>query len=478
MHSAYKSQGKKGMGKDDFRKMQQPQLQTVLRVNMQCQCEGCRSKIRSVLKKIKGVETCKIDLEQGKVTVIGEVDPAKLVETLSRKTDKHVELWGFPKAMNMNMTNLNNNQMKNIHVAAETGKGGKGPQKQGGGGGQEMMNLHQMFPKAALNGKGGGGMDGGGDFKMPPQFKDMKMMMPPSKDQKAVKFQLPDNDFEDDDEFTDDESFDDESDDDFDGHDDHIHSGGAKNAGGGGGGGKKGFSFSNVPLLKRLGSKKEEKSEHEGGNKKGGKKGDESHNPKHGGGKNNGKKDGDSFEHAKTDGKKEGKGHGGNNGGGGGKNMKGGQKEGGGQAIDVGKPGPDFAKNMGQMGRNMGHGQMAFGANYPMGGQMGNFKDTQGIPMPGMSGGGAQYPPGMAHGYNNPYSNQQQQQQYMAMMMNQRQHQQQQQPPPYWNGMNNMNPMMYGRPMNYGPPPTPPHAMDNHFTHYFNDENTNSCSIM
>ncbi|KAL8240286.1 hypothetical protein R6Q59_013641, partial [Mikania micrantha] len=46
--------------------------------NIQCACEGCNHKIKRPLSKIDGVRETTIDLEQGKVTVYGAVNPATL----------------------------------------------------------------------------------------------------------------------------------------------------------------------------------------------------------------------------------------------------------------------------------------------------------------------------------------------------------------------------------------------------------------
>nr|GEY44176.1 heavy metal-associated isoprenylated plant protein 33-like [Tanacetum cinerariifolium] len=52
-------------------------LQTcVLRVNIQCACDGCKQKIKKLLNKVDGVYQTSIDLDQGKVTVYGNADPA------------------------------------------------------------------------------------------------------------------------------------------------------------------------------------------------------------------------------------------------------------------------------------------------------------------------------------------------------------------------------------------------------------------
>ncbi|KAJ6354032.1 hypothetical protein OIU76_002958 [Salix suchowensis] len=80
-------------------------------------------------------------------------------------------------------------------------------------------------------------------------------------------------------------------------------------------------------------------------------------------------------------------------------------------------------------------------------------------------GGGGGYYQEMGQG--NPYS----QQQYMAMMMNQQRQ----------NGNDMFQPMMYAPPhpaINYMQPPIPPHTASDQYTHVFNDENTDSCSVM
>jgi hypothetical protein len=74
---------------------------------------------------------------------------------------------------------------------------------------------------------------------------------------------------------------------------------------------------------------------------------------------------------------------------------------------------------------------------------------------------------GQGQGQGNPYN-----QQYMAMMMNQQRQQQ---------GNEMFQPMMYARPqpaVNYMPPPMPPSMATDQYTHFFSDENTESCRIM
>ncbi|XP_047968966.1 heavy metal-associated isoprenylated plant protein 37-like [Salvia hispanica] len=61
----------------------------VLRVNIHC--EGCQQKVKKILQRIEGVYQVKIDAEQQKVTVSGNVDSATLVKKLV-KAGKHAEL--------------------------------------------------------------------------------------------------------------------------------------------------------------------------------------------------------------------------------------------------------------------------------------------------------------------------------------------------------------------------------------------------
>ncbi|XAR52570.1 hypothetical protein NMG60_11020713 [Bertholletia excelsa] len=442
------------MNKQDFYK---PQT-LVLRVNIHC--NGCKQKVRKVLKKIDGVDAISIDVDQGKVCVVGHVDPAILIRKLE-KSGKHAELWGAQKAPNLNHLNA---QFKNMQI--EFGKGGKDLKPQKGGKDQ---------------GKGGGGK--GGKIVIPNQFKDMKGIS--SKDQKSVKFNLPSHDDDDDycdsfdeDEFDDD--YDDELDDGFEDygfdvpqkapnkgmpfmgnvHGPHATNGmisGQKGGGGyNGGNGTKGNSFEIPIQMKGMGAS------NDGKNGTGGKKGGA------GGGNNK-------VGNQNQNGKNGGNGKGGNNGGfgggghgngGGGWGMKSGGKSDGSDVMGNMQPallGMEQGHNGMMMGgRKMGPmGQMGQMGNYPMG-QFGNFPAVQGLPAAAAAMNGGYYQ-GMGP-VGNPYN----QQQYMAMMMNQHR--------PYGGDM--YHPMMYSRPppptMAYGPLP----ATGESFTNFFSDENTNSCSIM
>ncbi|XP_039048732.1 heavy metal-associated isoprenylated plant protein 34-like isoform X2 [Hibiscus syriacus] len=503
------------MNKQDVMKMQT----WVLKVNIQCSCDGCKQKIRKLLQKVDGVYSCSINADQGKITVSGNVDPAVLIKKL-QKSGKHAQLWGGAQKGGCNNFP---NQFKNMNM--DVGKGGKDNKSQKGGGG------------------GNNQQKGGQKLVLPQHMQQMMKGFNPPKDQKSVKFHLPEDDGSDDDfddEF-DDEFDDDEEDDEFDDEElGHGHgqmqnkmvammgkgnggpnammNGQAMNGKKGGGGvdnGRKGVAIDMPMVMKGMGENNKEGKHGNGGkkggekNSKGGKGGD-----KHGGkkgrggggllgffkkdkggkdssarskkGKNEWDDDDDDYVNNKGSSHKGKGGHGGGGGGinngngakkGGGKNGDGGWshlKSGGFQDIDVlnhvkggggggvatghghhGHGGGGGGKNMGQMGFDMG--QMG---NYPMN-QMGDFAAVQGLPAPMNNGGG--YYQGMGPG--NPYN----QHQYMAMMTNQQRAN---------GGM--YQPMMYAQPYpqpSYGPPPMhPPHSES--YAHYFSDENANSCSIM
>ncbi|CAA7405967.1 unnamed protein product [Spirodela intermedia] len=170
----------------------------VLKVNIHC--EGCKQKVKKLLQKIDGVYTIAIDLDQGKVTVSGDVEPAALVKKLA-KAGKHAEII-LPKMQ-----------------PAERGKGGKKaptkPPKKvispgagaGEGKNQQSHQPLQMNPQLMQ--------------KMNPEqmqqllkgFRDLNL--PQLKNQASVKFAPPEEDDDDSSSEFDDE-FDDDFDDDFD----------------------------------------------------------------------------------------------------------------------------------------------------------------------------------------------------------------------------------------------------------------------
>ncbi|XP_047319387.1 heavy metal-associated isoprenylated plant protein 32-like [Impatiens glandulifera] len=481
------------MSKEEFLKAQT----CVLKVNIHC--DGCKDKVKKILQKIDGVYTTKIDAEQGKVTVSGNVEAATLIKKLA-KNGKHAEIWGgATKPANNNL----NNQLKNVQIEqAKSGNVNKGGQKgsnQPKGGAQQQQKQQGLNPQQPLQQKQQGMMNmnpqllqqmkGFQDLsKLPPQAKDLgKMGLPnnPNQIKKTVKFKLPEED-ELSDEFDEDE-FDDEDDYDDDELDDdtayppsqqQVPNKGKPNFMGNGQGGGKQQQMGNMMMNVQ--------------NKGGGGGGNNGGNAKKGAGgggggnapvqMNGGKKDGGGGNGNKNQ----------NQGGGGGKN--GGC--GGGGSFD-GKNGNNningngftklsngFPPNISSVGGGGGMGQMSQmghmgGGGMPISGAAhglpamaagppGGYFAGSGVDGSSMGGGGG----------GNQYYQQQQQQQMAAMMMNQQrangnerfQPMMYARAPPAVNYM----PMMYPYPSSYPPYPPPPDP----YTHAFSDENTSSCTLM
>jgi len=65
----------------------------VLRVSLHCQ--GCAGKVKKHISKMEGVTSFSIDLPKQKVTVVGNVTPLEVLESISRV--KNAELWPISK---------------------------------------------------------------------------------------------------------------------------------------------------------------------------------------------------------------------------------------------------------------------------------------------------------------------------------------------------------------------------------------------
>ncbi|KAL2661360.1 hypothetical protein AAZX31_03G219500 [Glycine max] len=467
------------MSKQDLLKVQS----CVLKVNIHC--DGCEQKVKKLLQKIDGVYSVRVDADEGKVVVAGDVDPAKLVKKLKRG-GKHAEICQNQKGEMMC------NQIQNYPI---------NPQFQNmqlGIGGKDNNNNHKGQKEK-------GTAAAAGQLAHFPILKGVQDLKVPAKEQKSVKFNLPEED-----EF---DASDDGYDEDGLGHGhpmqnkimpmmiNHNHkdnSGGSRNINGSV---KKADVIDQAMLFKGKGGNFDEAEADNDGGKKGSssqkdeiKKGDldkpkavgevDFHKKKNGKSENGllgrflgfGKKSkkGELEETTYTNKSK--------NQNSGAENKKG--KEG--KLEDHGNNDFDFhdyddtpphPKNgkSGKGSNNVKEGQMGpgpiMGNNLPMRHQMENIQAVQGLPA--MNGDGGYYQGvQMQHA---PYNNLQQH--YMGMMMNQHQHQQA-------NMNNNMypTPMMYGRPhpsMNYmPPPPMPSHPIADPITHTFSDENVESCSIM
>lgn len=64
-------------------------------VRVKMDCEGCERKVRRSVEGMKGVSSVQIDPKQHKLTVIGYVDPDKVVARVAHRTGKKAELWPY-----------------------------------------------------------------------------------------------------------------------------------------------------------------------------------------------------------------------------------------------------------------------------------------------------------------------------------------------------------------------------------------------
>ncbi|KAL1812192.1 hypothetical protein DCAR_0624389 [Daucus carota subsp. sativus] len=64
-----------------------------LNVSVHC-CDGCKKKVKKILRKTEGVLNVEIDTVEPKVTVLGNVEPQKLIKKLL-KVGKQAEIWSY-----------------------------------------------------------------------------------------------------------------------------------------------------------------------------------------------------------------------------------------------------------------------------------------------------------------------------------------------------------------------------------------------
>ncbi|XP_073130404.1 heavy metal-associated isoprenylated plant protein 26 [Henckelia pumila] len=70
------------------------QLQTV-EIKIKIDCEGCERRVRKSVEGMKGVTSIEVLPKQHKLTVIGYVDPQKVLARVAHRTGKKAELWPY-----------------------------------------------------------------------------------------------------------------------------------------------------------------------------------------------------------------------------------------------------------------------------------------------------------------------------------------------------------------------------------------------
>ncbi|KAF8410407.1 hypothetical protein HHK36_002936 [Tetracentron sinense] len=70
------------------------QFQTV-EIKVRIDCEGCERKVKKSVEGMKGATQVEVDPKQHKLTVIGYVDPKKVLKRVRHRTGKKAELWPY-----------------------------------------------------------------------------------------------------------------------------------------------------------------------------------------------------------------------------------------------------------------------------------------------------------------------------------------------------------------------------------------------
>ncbi|KAL3621389.1 Heavy metal-associated isoprenylated plant protein 26 [Castilleja foliolosa] len=64
-------------------------------IKIKIDCEGCERKVRRSVEGMKGVTSVEVTPKQNKLTVIGYVDPEKVVARVAHRTGKKAEIWPY-----------------------------------------------------------------------------------------------------------------------------------------------------------------------------------------------------------------------------------------------------------------------------------------------------------------------------------------------------------------------------------------------
>lgn len=62
---------------------------------MRIDCEGCERKVKRAVEGMKGVQQVVVERKANKLTVVGYVNPSKVVARVAHRTGKRAELWPY-----------------------------------------------------------------------------------------------------------------------------------------------------------------------------------------------------------------------------------------------------------------------------------------------------------------------------------------------------------------------------------------------
>ncbi|KAL5561203.1 hypothetical protein UlMin_030950 [Ulmus minor] len=75
-------------------KLKRKQLQTV-EIKVRIDCEGCERKVKRAVEGMKGVKQVDVERKANKLTVVGYVEPSRVIARVSHRTGKKAELWPY-----------------------------------------------------------------------------------------------------------------------------------------------------------------------------------------------------------------------------------------------------------------------------------------------------------------------------------------------------------------------------------------------
>jgi copper chaperone CopZ len=64
-------------------------------IRVKIDCEGCKQTVKKAVEGMKGVKDVQVDPKEHKVTVVGYVDPGKVVSRMKHRTGKKAEIWPY-----------------------------------------------------------------------------------------------------------------------------------------------------------------------------------------------------------------------------------------------------------------------------------------------------------------------------------------------------------------------------------------------
>lgn len=66
-----------------------------MEIKVKMDCEGCERRVKKAVEGMKGVTQVEVDPKLNKLTVIGYVDPNKVLHRVRHRTGKMADLWPY-----------------------------------------------------------------------------------------------------------------------------------------------------------------------------------------------------------------------------------------------------------------------------------------------------------------------------------------------------------------------------------------------